>query len=212
MLWIGGGNTSKTSSIPPTRLPVRKQGREQWTSSITSAASSRVRGSLPNQSTCVLWIWRGIRPHPSGNPVGGSPGLLGVKGPGLVTSGSGLCFLQMMWSLWPHLSVIQPSLKQPGDHGSQPGKRWSAFYGSRRSPCPKRRSSSTAGSSSCLLHGEVRYKRLKWASSAGWLGPPLEIGWGARSRAAAPPHWEQSDEVVQASTWDASQTPLCWGG
>ena len=26
MLWIGGGNTSKTSLIPPTRLPARKPG------------------------------------------------------------------------------------------------------------------------------------------------------------------------------------------
>ena len=33
---------------------------KQWTSSTRSAGSSRVRGSLPNQSspTCVLWTWR----------------------------------------------------------------------------------------------------------------------------------------------------------
>ena len=30
----------------------------QWTSSTPSAGSWRVHGSLPNQSTCVLWIWR----------------------------------------------------------------------------------------------------------------------------------------------------------
>ena len=31
---------------------------EQWTSSIPSTVSLRVCGSLPNQSTCVLWTWR----------------------------------------------------------------------------------------------------------------------------------------------------------
>ncbi|TWW78306.1 hypothetical protein D4764_11G0004270 [Takifugu flavidus] len=31
---------------------------DQWTSSTPSAGSSRVHGSLPNQSTCVLWTWR----------------------------------------------------------------------------------------------------------------------------------------------------------
>ncbi|KAI3360296.1 hypothetical protein L3Q82_014600 [Scortum barcoo] len=31
---------------------------EQWTSSIPSAGCLRVYGSLPNQSTCALWIWR----------------------------------------------------------------------------------------------------------------------------------------------------------
>ncbi|KAI3371488.1 hypothetical protein L3Q82_024072 [Scortum barcoo] len=31
---------------------------EQWTSSIPSAGCWRVYGSLPNQSTCALWIWR----------------------------------------------------------------------------------------------------------------------------------------------------------
>ncbi|KAK3529492.1 hypothetical protein QTP70_031733, partial [Hemibagrus guttatus] len=31
---------------------------EHWTSSIPSTGCSRVRGSLPNQSTCVLWTWR----------------------------------------------------------------------------------------------------------------------------------------------------------
>ena len=31
---------------------------EHWTSSTPSVGSLRVRGSLPNQSTCVLWIWR----------------------------------------------------------------------------------------------------------------------------------------------------------
>ena len=31
---------------------------EQWTSSTPSAGSLRVHGSLPNQSTCVLWNWR----------------------------------------------------------------------------------------------------------------------------------------------------------
>lgn len=28
---------------------------ERWTSSTTSTGSSRVQGSLPNQSTCLLW-------------------------------------------------------------------------------------------------------------------------------------------------------------
>ncbi|KAI3377169.1 hypothetical protein L3Q82_009081 [Scortum barcoo] len=31
---------------------------EHWTSSILSAGCLRVYGSLPNQSTCALWIWR----------------------------------------------------------------------------------------------------------------------------------------------------------
>ncbi len=31
---------------------------EHWTSSIPSLGCWRVHGSLPNQSTCVLWIWR----------------------------------------------------------------------------------------------------------------------------------------------------------
>ncbi|KAI3376581.1 hypothetical protein L3Q82_016461, partial [Scortum barcoo] len=31
---------------------------EQWTSSIPSTGCWRVYGSLPNQSTCALWIWR----------------------------------------------------------------------------------------------------------------------------------------------------------
>ncbi|KAI3360387.1 hypothetical protein L3Q82_002295 [Scortum barcoo] len=31
---------------------------EHWTSSIPSAGCLRVYGSLPNQSTCALWIWR----------------------------------------------------------------------------------------------------------------------------------------------------------
>ncbi|TWW74485.1 hypothetical protein D4764_14G0004880, partial [Takifugu flavidus] len=44
-------------------------GSETWTSSTPSAGSSRVHGSLPNQSTCVLCF----RPYPSGGPVGGSP-------------------------------------------------------------------------------------------------------------------------------------------
>ncbi|TWW56347.1 hypothetical protein D4764_08G0003340 [Takifugu flavidus] len=33
-------------------------GVKQWTSSTPSAGFSRLHGSLPNQSTCVLWIWR----------------------------------------------------------------------------------------------------------------------------------------------------------
>ncbi|KAI3360475.1 hypothetical protein L3Q82_002268 [Scortum barcoo] len=31
---------------------------EHWTSSIPSTGCLRVYGSLPNQSTCALWIWR----------------------------------------------------------------------------------------------------------------------------------------------------------
>ncbi|KAI3368224.1 hypothetical protein L3Q82_007818 [Scortum barcoo] len=31
---------------------------EHWTSSIPSAGCLRVYGSLPNQSTCALWIWK----------------------------------------------------------------------------------------------------------------------------------------------------------
>ncbi|KAI3364482.1 hypothetical protein L3Q82_010835, partial [Scortum barcoo] len=31
---------------------------ELWTSSISSTGCLRVYGSLPNQSTCALWIWR----------------------------------------------------------------------------------------------------------------------------------------------------------
>ncbi|KAI3374595.1 hypothetical protein L3Q82_021173 [Scortum barcoo] len=44
---------------------------EHWTSSIPSTGCLRVYGSLPNQSTCALWIWRRhSRPCPSWYSVG----------------------------------------------------------------------------------------------------------------------------------------------
>ena len=54
---------------------------EQWTSSTPSVGSSRVLGSLPNQSYCVLWIWRR---HSTASPRGVLWGVLrdyGVSGP-----------------------------------------------------------------------------------------------------------------------------------
>ena len=60
-----------------------------------------------------------------------------MRGYGLVTSGSGLCSLQMMWSCWLHwpvTSITQQSVKEPGWESAPPnlrqwflaGKRWSA--------------------------------------------------------------------------------------
>ena len=40
------------------RNSVFVRAAEHWTSSISSTGCSRVHGSLPNQSTCVLWTWR----------------------------------------------------------------------------------------------------------------------------------------------------------
>ena len=54
---------------------------EQRTSSTPSAGSSRVRGSLPNQSTCVLWIWRR---HPTASLqefCGGFSGIMECRAP-----------------------------------------------------------------------------------------------------------------------------------
>ncbi len=61
---------------------------------------------------------------------------------------------------------------------------------------------------------DLRYKRPKWASFAGWQGAPLEIGWGALShgsRATAPPHREEPVEVARISVPDVSWTSI-WGG
>ena len=54
---------------------------EQWTSFPPSAGSSRVRGSLPNQSTCVLWIWRRHLTAPPGESCGRFFGIIGMSGP-----------------------------------------------------------------------------------------------------------------------------------
>ncbi|KAI3361279.1 hypothetical protein L3Q82_013459 [Scortum barcoo] len=54
---------------------------EHWTSSIPSTGCLRVYGSLPNQSTCALWIWRR---HSDRVPRGILWGVLreyGVRGP-----------------------------------------------------------------------------------------------------------------------------------
>ncbi|KAI3371391.1 hypothetical protein L3Q82_023988 [Scortum barcoo] len=53
---------------------------EHWTSSIPSTGCLRVYGSLPNQSTCALWIWRR---HSTVSLVvfcGGAPHEYGVRG------------------------------------------------------------------------------------------------------------------------------------
>ncbi|KAI3371028.1 hypothetical protein L3Q82_023678 [Scortum barcoo] len=53
---------------------------EHWTSSIPSTGCLRVYGSLPNQSTCALWIWRR---HSTVSLVvfcGGAPREYGVRG------------------------------------------------------------------------------------------------------------------------------------
>lgn len=48
----------------PHNIELRRSNRvfvldmEQWMNSTPSVQSSRVRGSLPNHSTWVLWIWR----------------------------------------------------------------------------------------------------------------------------------------------------------
>ena len=54
--------------------------------------------------------------------------------------------------------------------------------------------------------------QAKWVSSAGWLGAPLEIGWGARSRSAAPPHWEEPAEVTLKKTQDTLECLCCLAG
>ncbi|KAI3363179.1 hypothetical protein L3Q82_011552 [Scortum barcoo] len=63
---------------------------EHWTSSILSAGCLRVYGSLPNQSTCALWIWRR---HSTVSLVVFCGGVLreyGVRGP----------LLRAVWSLY----------------------------------------------------------------------------------------------------------------
>ncbi len=58
---------------------------------------------------------------------------------------------------------------------------------------------------SWLKEWDCRYKRLRWVSSGGWLASPLRIRWevqhlrGTWTRAAAPLHWREPVEVVQAS-------------
>ncbi|KAI3377072.1 hypothetical protein L3Q82_000281 [Scortum barcoo] len=59
---------SGRSSVRPWRRTIGRPRRdnhavfvpvvEHWTSSIPSTGCLRVYGSLPNQSTCALWIWR----------------------------------------------------------------------------------------------------------------------------------------------------------
>ena len=46
---------------------------DHWTSSILSSGYGRGHGSLPNQSTCVLWIWRRLITVSLKVPVGGAP-------------------------------------------------------------------------------------------------------------------------------------------
>ena len=52
---------------------------DQWTSSTPSVGS--LRGSLPNQSTCVLWIWRKHSTASLGESCGGSSGIMGCRFP-----------------------------------------------------------------------------------------------------------------------------------
>lgn len=55
------------------------------------------------------------------------------------------------------------------------------------------------------------------SENALWLASPLEMGEefghsrGAQSRAAAPQHWMEPVDVVQASDKDASCVPSGWG-
>ena len=93
-------------------------------------------------------------------------------GSGLVTSGSGHCFLQRMWFRWLHQSGtsscywsgLQTSVKQPGWESGppnlrpwfSPGKRWSALSGLGKRFSPKQRSSSISASCSQV---RVRKKR-----------------------------------------------------
>ena len=60
--------------------PPIQEDLEQWTSSTPSAGSSGVRGRLPNQSTCVLWIWRRLLTASLGKSCGWSPSLVRIVG------------------------------------------------------------------------------------------------------------------------------------
>ncbi|KAI3355108.1 hypothetical protein L3Q82_017978, partial [Scortum barcoo] len=72
---------------------------EHWTSSIPSTGCLRVYGSLPNQSTCALWIWRR---HSTVSLVVFCGGCSMVWGPGAFAKGycSGLCTTEQELGLY----------------------------------------------------------------------------------------------------------------
>ncbi|KAI3353184.1 hypothetical protein L3Q82_019738 [Scortum barcoo] len=81
------GGTGEENSADSRHLGFRRNNAvfvlvvEQWTSSIPSTGCLRVYGSLPNQSTCALWIWRR---HSTVSLVvfcGGAPCEYGVREP-----------------------------------------------------------------------------------------------------------------------------------
>ena len=76
---------------------------EQWTSSTPSAGSSRARGSLRNQFTYVLWIWRRRSAASLRGSCEGFSGIVGCGAP----------FMQAVCSLYdwsPNLVRITGSM------------------------------------------------------------------------------------------------------
>ena len=99
---------------PCSMLPLSRQWRsnvvfalevKEWTSSTPPAGSSRVPGSLPNQSTCVLWIWK---QHANASLEEYSGGVFGIMG----------CPAPLMWAVHSLYEVrvwsISPAISRSG--------------------------------------------------------------------------------------------------